>query len=410
MKYFQIEFIKLLGRNIFIIGEKLNKLKKETKVIYYSIKFLLIFTLFYIFIYKYTNIFYFFNNHFSYQLIEEDNKNKTWLKGIEYINKCLHGYIINRIPQFPTIFKISVVIPVFNSNNTIIYAIRSIQNQNFIDYELILVNDFSNDDSKKIIDSLAKNDSRIKIINNSKNKGTLYSRCVGVLLSKGKYIFSLDNDDMFFTNDLFNTIYQYQEKTKFDIIVFHSVFSQKYFPKIDDIVNGPYFHEHYLTVYQPELSRFIEKDLLVWTKSIKAIIYKKAINLMGIKRYSKYLSWAEDTSIMFIIFNIARSLRYFRKYGVFHIEAKFCVSFSDRVDEFIFGEIFLSNIIFEFSRKKDKNLVVRFILNIARFGKFGIHTKYLLTILNKILKSRYITSINKEEIKRKFKDIKMLHI
>ena len=270
------------------------------------------------------------------------------------------------------------------------------------------MNDFSNDNSKEIIEKLSKKDSRIKIINNLKNKGTLYSRCIGVLSSKGKFIFSLDNDDMLFTNDLFNTIYQYQEKTNFDIIVFHSVFSNNYFPKLEELKNGLYFHEHNLTLYQPELGRFIEKDLLVWTKSIKAKIYKKAINLMGKTRYSNYMSWGEDTSIMFIIFNVAGSLRYFRKYGVFHIEAKFCVSFSHGKDKFIFGEIFLSNIIFDFSRKEDKNIVVEFVLNIARFEEFGIYKDFLKCFLNKIIKSKYITLNNKDKIKRKFEKFKIL--
>ena len=277
-----------------------------------------------------------------------------------------------------------------------------------MDFELILVNDFSNDTSKEIIENYCKKDSRIKLINNFKNKGTLYSRCIGVLSAKGKYIFSLDNDDMFFTNDLFNTIYQYQEETHFDLIVFHSVFSNKYSPRLDELVNGPYFHEHNLTLYQPELGRFIEKDLLVWTKSIKTIIYKKAIKIMGKKRYSNYMTWGEDTSIMFIIFNVAKSLRYLRKYGVFHIEANFCISFRKETDNFIFGEIFLSNIIFDFSRKKDKNIVVGYILSLARFDKFGIHKEYLRNILNKIIKSKYITLNNKEEIKTKFEKYKLL--
>lgn len=341
-------------------------------------------------------------------IIEEENKNITWIKGIEYINKCLQGNLINKIPNYTKIYKISVIIPVYNSNKTILYAIRSIQNQNFIDFELILVNDFSNDNSKEIIENYSKNDSRIKIINNSKNKGTLYSRCIGVLSAKGKYIFSLDNDDMLFTNDLFNTIYQYQEETHFDIIVFHSVFSNKYTPKLDELVNGPYFHEHNLTLYQPELGRFIEKDLLVWTKSIKTIIYKKAIKIMGKKRYSNYISWGEDTSIIFIIFNVARSLRYLRKYGVFHIEANFCVSFRNETDKFIFGELFLSNIIFDFSRKEDKNIVVGFIISLSRFDNFGIHKEFLRNVLNKIIESRYITLNNKEEIKKKFEKYELL--
>ena len=363
------------------------------------------------FIFIFTFLFFFpksfYLNHNSYQIIKEDNKNITWPKGIEYINKCLHGKIINKIPNFSQNYKISIIIPVYNSNATITYSIRSIQNQNFIDFELILVNDFSNDNSKEIIENLGKNDSRIKIINNYKNKGTLYSRCIGVLSAKGKYIFSLDNDDMLFTNDLFTTIYQYQEKSNFDIIVFHSVFSNKYYPKLEELVNGPYFHEHNLTLYQPQLGKFIEQDLLVWTKSIKTIIYKKAIKIMGKKRYSNYVTWAEDTSIMFIIFNIASSLRYFRKYGVFHIIATSSVSFSPGINKFIFGEIFLSNIIFDFSRKEDKNIAARFALSIANFGQFGKHKEFLKKMLNKIIKSKYINLNNKEEIKRKFGKLKL---
>ena len=112
---------------------------------------------------------------------------------------------------------------------------------------------------------------------------------------------------------------------------------------------------------------------------------------------------------MFIIFNVVRSLRYFRKYCVFHIEVKFCVSFSHGKDKFIFGEIFLSNIIiFDFSRKEDKNIVVEFVLNIARFEEFGIYKDFLKFILNKTIKSKYITLYNKDKIKRKFEKFKML--
>ena len=43
-------------------------------------------------------------------------------------------------------------------------------------------------------------------MNNEKNIGTLYSRCVGVLSAKGQYTFALDNDDMFFVDDIFEVI------------------------------------------------------------------------------------------------------------------------------------------------------------------------------------------------------------
>ena len=55
-------------------------------------------------------------------------------------------------------------------------------------------------------------DPRILLINNKNNKGTFYSRNIGVLASKGKYIFSLDDDDMFSSETIFYKIYNEAEK------------------------------------------------------------------------------------------------------------------------------------------------------------------------------------------------------
>ena len=57
--------------------------------------------------------------------------------------------------------------------------------------------------------------------------GTLYSRCIGVLKSKGKYIFPLDNDDMFLDKDVFQTITEISDKGNFDIVEFKGIASRK---------------------------------------------------------------------------------------------------------------------------------------------------------------------------------------
>jgi glycosyltransferase involved in cell wall biosynthesis len=92
-----------------------------------------------------------------------------------------------------------------------------------IDIEIMLVNDKSKDDSLKIIENLMKTDKRIKLINNKKNMGTLYSRSIGVLQSKGKYIFPLDNDDMFFDNDILNIIFEEAYNLNYDIVGFKTI-------------------------------------------------------------------------------------------------------------------------------------------------------------------------------------------
>ena len=59
--------------------------------------------------------------------------------------------------------KVTVIIPVYNCQNSIKQAIRSIQNQKMINIEIMLVNDKSNDDSIKIIQNIQKTDRRIKL-------------------------------------------------------------------------------------------------------------------------------------------------------------------------------------------------------------------------------------------------------
>ena len=74
--------------------------------------------------------------------------------------------------------------------------LRSIQNQFFDNIEIILIEDFSLDNSIKIIEKLQKDDERIVLIKHKKNKGTLISRINGILKSKWKYIIIPDSDDI----------------------------------------------------------------------------------------------------------------------------------------------------------------------------------------------------------------------
>ena len=74
--------------------------------------------------------------------------------------------------------------------------------------EILLINDYSIDNTSRIIKKAQKYDHRIKIINNNKNMGALYSRSIAALMSKGEYIFSLDNDDMYFYSEVFDYIYK----------------------------------------------------------------------------------------------------------------------------------------------------------------------------------------------------------
>ena len=89
---------------------------------------------------------------------------------------------------------ISVVMPVYNMEDFVSEAVESILNQSFVDFEFIIINDASTDDTKNILDS--KKDSRIMRINNSFREGNYRSRNKGLDICKGKYVCVMDADDI----------------------------------------------------------------------------------------------------------------------------------------------------------------------------------------------------------------------
>lgn len=89
---------------------------------------------------------------------------------------------------------ISILFPVFNAAKFLSFSIESILNQTFQDFELIIINDGSIDESENIIRSYK--DHRIIYVKNDINKGLVYSLNKGIELAKGKYIARMDADDI----------------------------------------------------------------------------------------------------------------------------------------------------------------------------------------------------------------------
>ena len=251
--------------------------------------------------------------------------------------------------------------------------------------------------------------------------GTLYSRCVGTLISRGKYIFPLDNDDMIFGEDVFDYTFRIANLGNYDILGFKAVKVKKYFEnirKIKDLFS--YINQNNLVVNQPKLStwiissngKFNPHDVTLWGKIIKAKIYKKSIELLGPKRYSSYLSWAEDTSMNFIIYNTAESYIFIHKYGILHLVSPTTASLTQPINNNIFGLLFFLEIIFDFSRNNEnKNYSVSAALYIIKEyfkNKININKEnllYLNKIVNKIMKSKYINIKNKKFLEKKFLSI-----
>jgi len=97
--------------------------------------------------------------------------------------------------------KFSIIIPAHNEEDVIERAIKSVQNQTFQNFEIIVFNDGSTDKTREIVEKMMKKDKRIRILNRSKGHSAAFARNRGAEVAKGEILVFLDADayvDKFF--------------------------------------------------------------------------------------------------------------------------------------------------------------------------------------------------------------------
>ena len=243
-----------------------------------------------------------------------------------YINDCRNLKNYNRIKIKNAIPYFSICLPAFNMENYIQKVVLSILNQSFQDFEIIIVNDNSNDKTEQIIKNIISTDNRIKTINHLNNSGVYNSRVDAFFLSKGKYILLMDPDDMLLNPKLFEDLYKYNLKYNLDIIEFTTVC---YHEKTSNLeVKKKKYHYHYLDgiIYQPQLSDIYFYDPQtknysdvqcrnIWNKIIRREILLKAVNYIGKIYYKELFITAEDTIINLMSLHFAKNFSNIRLPG-----------------------------------------------------------------------------------------------
>lgn len=113
---------------------------------------------------------------------------------------------------------ISVIIPVYNAMPYLSECLNSLLNQSFSDFEILCVNDGSNDSSKELLCEYSAKSEKIRVIE-QENQGAGKARNVGLRYATGKYVIFLDADD-FFECDLLKKVYLKAERTDSEIVIF----------------------------------------------------------------------------------------------------------------------------------------------------------------------------------------------
>lgn len=207
----------------------------------------------------------------------------------------------NKLKNTP---KISIYLPIYNKSLYLMKSIGSIQNQSLKEIEIIAINDYSTDNSLEILKKLSENDSRIKIFNNDKNKGLLYSRAMGILNSTGKYIMNFDPDDLFQGEDNLEYLYNITKILNVDVITFAFLLNNK--------TNLKCFNSNKI-LKQPELFQSTFDDLkcifddVLWNKLVKRKLMLKVYDFFKNKIYSEKWNYGEDTIWSILINKYAKS-------------------------------------------------------------------------------------------------------
>lgn len=243
---------------------------------------------------------------------------KNFSKYNNFISDCIKKKIYNNSNENinKQIIYLSICLPIHNMEKYIERSLISIINQSFKNFEIIAVNDYSSDNTGKIIRKLQSQDNRIIIKNHNENLGSYISRIDGILNAKGEYILLIDPDDMLLNPNLFQKLYDYNKKYNIDMIeftVFHQMERERkiFFPR-DQTLN----HYHNFSkkiLYQPELSdilfyipnsKYYSSIICrtIWNKIIRKNILLKTVEYMEVDFHNQFLISADDTPMNIINF------------------------------------------------------------------------------------------------------------
>lgn len=184
---------------------------------------------------------------------------------------------------------ISVLMPVFNAEKYLVEAVDSILHQSYSNFELLIFDDGSTDNSLKIIKSC--NDPRIKFFHSAKNIGYVKHLNKGIDIAKGKYIVRMDADDVAYSTRLEEQINFMEKEPSVGVCgTFVEVFG-----KIAYIARHPIKHEQMIV------------NLLYFTPIIhpSVIIRKEVLDHYRI-RYKQAFLYAEDTELWYQLSKVTR--------------------------------------------------------------------------------------------------------
>jgi len=250
----------------------------------------------------------------------------------EYLTYSFAGNLLpNRRMKKVSKPKISLIIPMYNEEKNAKKVIRSIQNQNLQEIEIVCVNDNSNDNTLKILEELQKEDPRITILTNKKNRGVIYNRIYGAIRSKGEYVTFIDADDALCNINILEKAYNIATKEhneKIDIVHYQTcgclvdddgkmdkfaIFFTFNPNTFNQVIRAPYIGDNYF-----QNKKDVTGSGFVFDKIYSRSLIIRAANYIGPDIWNQNLVYIDDLLLCFAAMKNAKTIVSINDIGYWH--------------------------------------------------------------------------------------------
>lgn len=182
---------------------------------------------------------------------------------------------------------ISVIIPCYNCGNFVQETLDSVTNQTYSDFEIIAIDDCSNDNTLSVLEKYSENEDRLKIYKNKDNLGVAQTRNKAAELAKGKYIAFLDADDVWVRDKLEQQVLILENDKKVDLSYTSYTLYNETLQNIISVYNVPtnvvyqdMLYENFIGLSTVVVRRdvflrfkmsdeYIHEDYVLWLKLLK---------------------------------------------------------------------------------------------------------------------------------------------
>lgn len=210
---------------------------------------------------------------------------------------------------------VSIIIPVYNAEQTIERCLTSIRNQTYRNFEVLMINDGSKDHSMQVLNKFANSDKRFHVINKH-NTGVSDTRNTGIAAASGEYLQFVDADD-WLVKDATETLVKTMQADNCDLVItdFYRIVGHKIYAK------GHIPEENILT--RKEFAEYMMKAPanfyygVMWNK-----FYRKSIVIDNNIKCSRDLNWCEDFLFNLEYLQYVKNVNVIRKPIYYYVKTK----------------------------------------------------------------------------------------